>query len=53
MVLAATKAHKLFFLNSVTPDDVVAMIEEGVMIAAGGQQAAEIGRRHTKRTLPW
>ena len=52
-VLAATKAHKLFFLNSVTPDDVTAMIDEGVMIGAASREAADIGRRHTKRTMPW
>jgi len=52
-VLAATKAHKIFFLNSVTPDNVVDMIKEGVMIGAGGQPSAEAGRRFTKRTMPW
>ena len=52
-VLAATKAHRIFFLNSVTPDDVTSMIDEGVMIGAANQQAAEIGRRHTKRAMPW
>jgi hypothetical protein len=52
-VLAATKAHRIFFLNSVTPDDVTSMIDEGVMIGAANQQAAEIGRRHTKRPMPW
>jgi 4-hydroxy-2-oxoheptanedioate aldolase len=52
-VFAAAKANKIFFLNSVTVDDVIEMIEEGVMIGAGGQQAAEIGRKHTKRVMPW
>src|SRR5262249_55627021 len=52
-VLAATKAHKVFFLNGVGPDDVVEMIKEGVMIGAGGQEAAELGRKFTKRELPW
>jgi 4-hydroxy-2-oxoheptanedioate aldolase len=52
-VLAATKAHKKFFLNTVSPDDVVEMIKEGVMIGSGGQQAAEIGRQYTKRIMPW
>src|SRR6478672_11984613 len=52
-VLAATKASKIFFLNSVTPDDVVDMIKEGVMIGAASQRAAEIGRAYSKRTLPW
>jgi 4-hydroxy-2-oxoheptanedioate aldolase len=52
-VLAATKAAGIFFLNSVTPEDVVAMIEEGVMIGAAGPEAAEKGRRHTGRRMPW
>lgn len=52
-VLAATKASKIFFLNSVSPDNIVDMIKEGVMIGSGGQQAAEIGRKYTKREMPW
>lgn len=52
-VLAATKANKIFFLNSVTPDNVVDMITEGVMIGAASQQAAEVGRAFTKRAMPW
>src|SRR5579872_1152937 len=52
-VFAATKANKLFFLNSVSPDNVVDMLKEGVMIGAAGQRAAEIGRQFTKRQMPW
>jgi hypothetical protein len=52
-VLAATKAQKIFFLNSVTADNVVDMIKEGVMIGAASQQAAEAGRKYSKRTMPW
>jgi 4-hydroxy-2-oxoheptanedioate aldolase len=52
-VLAACKANKLAFLNSVRLDDVEQMIKEGVMIGAGGQEAAEKGRRFTKRQMPW
>jgi 4-hydroxy-2-oxoheptanedioate aldolase len=52
-VLAATKASKIFFLNTVTPDNVVDMIKEGVMIGTGSQRAAELGRAFTKRTMPW
>jgi 4-hydroxy-2-oxoheptanedioate aldolase len=53
-VLAAVKAANLFFLEQVYPDDVVDKIAEGVMIGAGKQarQAAEIGRKHTGRTMP-
>jgi 4-hydroxy-2-oxoheptanedioate aldolase len=52
-VLAATKANKIFFLNSMNADNVVDMIKEGVMIGPASPQAAEIGRKFTKRTLPW
>ena len=54
-VLAACKANNIAFLNSVRPDDVIQMIEEGVKIGACGRsgEAAEIGRRYTGRTMPW
>ena len=52
-VLAACKDHKLAFLNTVRPDDVEEMIKEGVRIGSGGQEAAERGRRYTKREMPW
>ena len=52
-VFAATKASKIFFLNSMNADNVVDMIKEGVMIGPASQQAAEIGRKYTKRTMPW
>ena len=52
-VLAACKKNKIAFLNTVRPDDVEKMIDEGVRIGSGGQEAAEKGRRYTKRPLPW
>jgi 4-hydroxy-2-oxoheptanedioate aldolase len=52
-VFAATKASKIFFLNSMNADNVVDMIKEGVMIGPASQQAAEIGRQYSKRTMPW
>jgi 4-hydroxy-2-oxoheptanedioate aldolase len=52
-VFAATKANRIFFLNAATPDNVVQMIDEGVMIGSADQRAAEIGRRYTKREMPW
>jgi 4-hydroxy-2-oxoheptanedioate aldolase len=52
-VLAATKAHHLYFLNTCSPTDVVDMIKEGVRICAGGAQAAEIGRKFTNRQMPY
>jgi 4-hydroxy-2-oxoheptanedioate aldolase len=54
-VLAACRANNVAFLNTVHPEDVVERIAEGVRIGAGprGREAAEVGRRHTGRTMPW
>jgi hypothetical protein len=52
-VLKATKAAKIFFLNSVNELDVEDQIKEGVMIGAGGPAAAEKGRKFTKRAMPY
>ena len=52
-VLSACKAAGLAFQDQVAPENVISQIEEGVMIGSGprAREAAEIGRRHTKRTL--
>jgi 4-hydroxy-2-oxoheptanedioate aldolase len=52
-VLAACKANKIFFLNSMNPKNVIDMIKEGVMVGPASQEAAEIGRKFTKRQMPW
>ena len=52
-IFAACKANKIFFLNSMNPNNVVAMIQEGVMIGPASQQTAEIGRQYTKRQMPY
>ncbi len=52
-VFAACKANKIFFLNSMNVDNVVDMIKEGVMVGPASQAAAEIGRKYTKRQMPW
>ena len=52
-VLAATKANHIFFLNTMNADNVVDMIKEGVMIGPANERTAEIGRRYTKRQMPW
>lgn len=52
-VLKACKANKLAFLNTVRPNDVEEMIKEGVRIGAGGEEAANKGRKFTKRQMPW
>ncbi|MFQ5741498.1 MAG: aldolase/citrate lyase family protein [Acidobacteriota bacterium] len=53
-VLAACKANHVFFLDNVLPENVEAQIDRGVMIGAGRRRdAAEKGRRYTKRKMPW
>ena len=52
-VFSATQAAGIAFLNVVRPDDVEAMIDEGVMIGAANQQTAELGRQYTSRAMPW
>jgi 4-hydroxy-2-oxoheptanedioate aldolase len=54
-VMAACKAAGLAFLEQVTPENVTSRLDQGVMIGCGPQAraAAEIGRAHTGRTLPW
>jgi 4-hydroxy-2-oxoheptanedioate aldolase len=52
-VFAACKANHIFFLNSMNPANVIDMIKEGVMVGPANQEATEIGRKFTKRQLPW
>ncbi len=52
-VLAACKANHIAFLNTMTATDVVDMIKEGVMVGPASEQTAEIGRKFTKRQMPW
>lgn len=52
-VFAACKANHIFFLNTMTPKNVVSMIQEGVMVGPANAEAAEIGRRFTKRAMPY
>jgi 4-hydroxy-2-oxoheptanedioate aldolase len=54
-IMAACKAAGLAFLEVVTPENVLTRIEEGVTIGCGprAKDAAEISRKHTRRTLAW
>ncbi len=52
-IFAACKANKIFFLNSMGANDVVALIQEGVMVGPASRETAEIGRKYTKRQMPW
>ena len=52
-VKAACERAGVMFLEMVRAEGVIAQIEDGVRICAATSDAAEIGRRHSKRTLPW
>jgi 4-hydroxy-2-oxoheptanedioate aldolase len=52
-VFAASKANKIFFLNSLNADNVIAMIKKGVMVGPASPQTAEIGRKYTGRKMTW
>ena len=53
-VLAATRSAGIAFLNQVNAETIIPMLEEGVRIGSGaGPDVAAIGRRHTRRTMPW
>ena len=52
-VIAACKENSLAFLDSCTPENVAGKIDEGVRVIAGHREdTAEIGRAHSKRTMP-
>lgn len=52
-VKAACDANGLAFLDGCTPENVAAKIDEGVRVIAGhSEDTAEIGRAHSKRTMP-
>ncbi len=52
-VLAACKMNHVAFLNTMTTANVVAMIKEGVMVGPASKETTEIGRKFTKRQMPW
>ena len=52
-VFAACKANKIFFLNTMNPKNVIEMIKEGVMVGPASPEAAETGRKYTKRQMPY
>ncbi len=51
-VLRACKANRVAFLNSVSPENVTEMIDEGVRVGGGPEDAAKIGRRYTGNNRP-
>ena len=40
-------------MDIVRPEDVARQLDEGVRVGAASAAAAEVGRRHTGRALPW
>jgi 4-hydroxy-2-oxoheptanedioate aldolase len=52
-VFAATKAAKIAFLDQTRLIDVEDQIKAGVRIGSGRQEAADKGRKFTKREMPW
>ena len=52
-VIRAAKEANLHILDNARPEDVVQQIAAGITIIAGGiEEVAEIGRKHTGRTMP-
>lgn len=52
-IFAACRKNGLAFLEGCTPENVVARIDEGVRVIAGGNPESAIkGRAHQKRTMP-
>jgi 4-hydroxy-2-oxoheptanedioate aldolase len=52
-VFHACQACGIAFLESCTPESVVKKIDEGVRVVAGHrEETANVGRAHTKRTMP-
>ena len=52
-VMGACKSAGLAFLEQVTPQNVTQQLDAGVTLCAGPREAAEIGRKHSGRKMPW
>ena len=52
-VKAACDAENIAFLDGVTSDNIAERIDDGVLIPSCGEDVANIGRKHTNRTMPW
>ena len=52
-IFAACRKNKLAFLEGCSPENVVARIDEGVRVIAGGNEKSALkGRAHQKRAMP-
>jgi 4-hydroxy-2-oxoheptanedioate aldolase len=46
-------AHGIAFLETAAPEDVAEKIDAGARVIAGHREdTAQVGRAHTKRTMP-
>jgi 4-hydroxy-2-oxoheptanedioate aldolase len=52
-IFAATRANKIFFLEGMSPENIIEKIKEGVRVGPASQAATEIGRKFSKRAMPW
>src|SRR5688572_1256277 len=53
-VIRASKEAKLHILDNAQKEDILPQLAAGMTIIAGGvPEVAEIGRKHTKRNMPW
>jgi 4-hydroxy-2-oxoheptanedioate aldolase len=52
-VLAACRKNRVAFLETCSPEDIAARLDEGVRVVAGHREdTARIGRAHQHRTMP-
>jgi 4-hydroxy-2-oxoheptanedioate aldolase len=53
-VIEAANVAKLYILDNAMVEDIIAQLTAGMDIIAGGlPEVAELGRKHTGRTMPW
>ena len=52
-VKAACDAENIAFLDGATSDNIAEKIDSGVRVPSCGEEVANIGRKHTNRTMPW
>jgi hypothetical protein len=52
-VFAASRANRIFFLDSMNKSNVIDLINAGVMLGPASQETAQIGRKYTGRKMPW
>jgi 4-hydroxy-2-oxoheptanedioate aldolase len=53
LVFAACRKHRVAFLETALPENIIAKLDEGVRVIAGHrEETATLGRAHQKRALP-